>query len=1021
MENKSAIWIFTVMLVLACVYQLSFNFFSSQFEKKAAAYAVDYVNDEDSTNSRSEAEKTVLSNQVSRKYLIDSAGAQAYPLFGHTYREVKEQELNLGLDLQGGMSVTLEVSVPELVENLSGNSRIDAFKKTMADARKAQESSNDDFITLFANEWDKNKPAGETDKLVKIFKNREYSEKFKDGSNDDEIIEILRAEAETAVVNTESILRQRIDAFGVAQPNIQRLSSTGRILIELPGVDNPDRVLKLIGGTANLEFWPLYMAVDRIGAEKKQIVEYFLELDSTVAVAKDPKIFEKEAITIDSTIVMDLVTNEPLKTVNGEDSMTFEVNQNEDLIKAQRTIGYYSNNYGVINGQLRNGPVIFEVSESNMSKVDEILNYEDGRGNTYLSKIFPRDIFFMWSAKPLGQSETGLNIYALYAVKDVKGKRKADLDGDNITDALQSFDEFGNPEVSMTMNSEGAGIWGKMTTDAFENGTNVAVTMDGKVYTAPGVSNGPILTGRSSISMGGTYAEQMEEATDLANLLEAGSLPAPAVVVSSDIVGPSLGAENINNGMWSFIIALLIIMAYMIFYYSRAGLVSDFALILNIFLLIGGLAAIHATLTLPGIAGLVLTLGMAVDANVLIYERIREEMRKGKGLKVALTEGYQKAYSAIFDANITTLLTAIVLFVFGSGAIKGFATTLIIGIFTSLFSAIVITRLIFWNRMEKKKDISFSTSTTEKWFTNMNYKFVDNRKKFYVISGIIVLLGLGALFTKGLNYGVEFKGGREYTYQFENSVNTDDIRSTMIDAFKGSSMQVKDLGTANDKIRLTTDHLSEDNAEGDEKTKALINSTLSGMGLENFDDVESRAVDSAISDDFRRDARNATIIALLIIFFYIFFRFRKWQYGLGALLAMVHDVIIVLSIYSIGAMFLPFTLEVDQAFIAAILTVIGYSINDTVVVFDRIREYLGIYKKDDEKTVINKALNSTLSRTVNTSLSTFVVLLAIFILGSDSIKGFTFALMVGVVVGTYSSLFIATPSVIDLSKSARGE
>ena len=470
---------------------------------------------------------------------------------------------------------------------------------------------------------------------------------------------------------------------------------------------------------------------------------------------------------------------------------------------------------------------------------------------------------------------------------------------------------------------------------------------------------------------------------------------------------------------FSCIFALLLVLAYMIFYYNGAGVVSNIALLANIFFIFGVLSSLGAVLTLPGIAGIILTIGMSVDANVLIFERIREEMRMGKGLKVALTEGYQKAYSAIFDANITTLLTAIVLFVFGSGAIKGFATTLIIGIFTSLFSAIVITRLIFWNRMDKKKDIAFSTPTTQNWFTNLNYRFVDNRKKFYILSGVVVTLGLVALFSGGLNYGVEFNGGRENTFKFETAINTDEIRKELSTAFKPNSITVKDLGTSKDKIRITTDYLLEDKDTGSEKTRALITSTLEGMNLTNFTNPETRDVDSSISDDFRRDARNATIIALLIIFFYIFLRFRKWQYGLGALLAMLHDVIIVLSIYSIGSLFLPFTLEVDQAFIAAILTVIGYSINDTVVVFDRIREYLGIYKKEDEKEVINKALNSTLSRTINTSASTFVALLSIFILGSDSIRGFTFALMVGVVVGTYSSIFIATPSVIDFSKSVK--
>ncbi|MEZ7885911.1 MAG: SecD/SecF fusion protein [Saprospiraceae bacterium] len=1012
MENRSAIWIFTVLLVLACLYQLSFNFFSSRFEDQAAAFAIE-ASDADSLSTMTAEERT-------RKFLIDSAGSQAYPVLGHSYREVKDQELNLGLDLQGGMSVTLEVSVPELVENLSAKSKFPAFTATMAQAREAQTSSNDDFITLFANAWADNKVAGE-EKLPKIFINRDYTEKFQTAKTDDDVIEILRVEAESAIDNTENILRQRIDRFGVSQPNIQRQSSTGRILVELAGVDNPDRIIKLIKETAELEFWPVFENTEIVGG--KAAFQYLEQLDSVVAKYKDPSAYTAELFTTDSIPALDLSTNEPLKDADGNDSISVTRTIDSDIYTRRYPIASYSGNYGS-NGQgIPRSSVLFRVTSEGKDRISEVLDAKDNGGRLFSSSIIPENILLRWDAKP-SVSDNGTEFYSLYALNDVSRREKSELNGGTITNAIQTFDQYGGVEVSMQMNSEGAQAWGKMTQAAYDGDPSrpnkaIAITLDGLVYSAPSV-NSPILNGSSSISMGtGSYSQQVEEGTDLANLLEAGSLPAPAKIVNTEIVGPTLGAENISAGAWSFIIALLVIMAYMLFYYSRAGVVSDIALVLNIFLLIGGLAAIGATLTLPGIAGLVLTLGMAVDANVLIFERIREEMRMGKGLKVALTEGYQKAYSAIFDANITTLLTAIVLFVFGSGAIKGFATTLIIGIFTSLFSAIVITRLIFWNRMDKKKDIAFSTPTTQNWFTNLNYRFVDNRKKFYILSGVVVTLGLVALFSGGLNYGVEFNGGRENTFKFETAIDTDEIRKELSTAFKPNSITVKDLGTSKDKIRITTDYLLEDKDTGSEKTRALITSTLEGMNLTNFTNPETRDVDSSISDDFRRDARNATIIALLIIFFYIFLRFRKWQYGLGALLAMLHDVIIVLSIYSIGSLFLPFTLEVDQAFIAAILTVIGYSINDTVVVFDRIREYLGIYKKEDEKEVINKALNSTLSRTINTSASTFVVLLSIFILGSDSIRGFTFALMVGVVVGTYSSIFIATPSVIDFSKSVK--
>ena len=588
-----------------------------------------------------------------------------------------------------------------------------------------------------------------------------------------------------------------------------------------------------------------------------------------------------------------------------------------------------------------------------------------------------------------------------------------------------SYDEIGDVVVSMTMNSEGAVTWGAMTERcANENNRAVAVVLDNLVFSAPNVQTA-ITNGRSQISFGtGQSAEQkLAEAEDLAGLLKAGSLPAPARIVDEVSVGPQLGEENIQSGLSSFVIALLVILLYMIFYYKGAGLVSNLALIANLFFLIGALASLGAALTLPGIAGIVLTIGMAVDANVLIYERIREEMRGGKGLMVALKDGYQKAYSAIIDANITTLLTAFVLYSFGSGAIRGFATTLIIGIFTSLFSAIVLTRLVFFSRLENKKAITFSSELTKDWFTKINANFVGNRTKFYILSGLLVVGGLGSLMTKGLQYGVEFSGGTTFDITFDQEVDVQKIRESLATAFTEEGkvgnpiVQTKDSDA---KLRIMTNYMIDNpDANQDEMIQAALEEGLSVAGVDYTIDQYNK-VDSTISDDFRSGAQNATIFSLIIIFLYIFFRFRKWQYGLGALIAMVHDVIIVLGCFSSVAGILPFTMEIDQAFIAAILTVIGYSINDTVVVFDRIREYVGLYgsKRGDED-VMNDALNSTLSRTINTSLSTFVVLLTIFLLGGDNIKGFVFALMVGVVVGTYSSIFIATPSVLDLSKKLK--
>jgi SecD/SecF fusion protein len=643
------------------------------------------------------------------------------------------------------------------------------------------------------------------------------------------------------------------------------------------------------------------------------------------------------------------------------------------------------------------------------------------------------ELLFMWSNKgEMLDVNTGgadsdetekMELYSLYMLKDESKKGLAPLDGSVITDARVGYDVT-TPVVDMTMDAEvGTPKWREMTQNAFDNGQRaIAISMDNRCYSAPFVNNGAIEGGRSQITLGqGSTNQLLEEATDLSELLRAGSLPAPAKIVDEYTVGPSLGAENIKSGLMSFVIALMMVLIYMIFYYKGAGLVSNIALIANLFFLIGALASVGAALTLPGIAGIVLTIGMAVDANVLIYERIREEMRLGKGLGAALKDGYSKAYSAIVDANITTLLTAIILFTFGSGPIQGFATTLIIGIFTSLFSAIVITRLIFFNRLEKKKSISFSTAITKNWFTNLNFQFVKKRKMFYVISGLVIVGGAASLFTKGLDYGVDFSGGTRVDVTLTQSVERDDVETALAAAFKTDaeegSVTVQAIGQGGDRYKIETDFMINSTSEDrDEIFDAALKLGLNSLA-DSHDINEQIKVDPSMSDDFRRDAAQATIFALIVIFLYIVFRFRKWQFGLGALLAMMHDVLIVLSLFSIFWGILPFGLEINQAFIAAILTVIGYSINDTVVVFDRIREYLAEYKREDQKTVINRALNSTLSRTINTSVSTFVVLLTIFLFGGETIQGFAFALMIGVVVGTYSSIFIATPVVIDLSNT----
>ena len=967
MQNKNILVVFTVLLALATLYTLSFNWVASGYEATADEYGAYVADSLETSGALGDQTFDEAAAQAAREFLRDSATAEIYPVFGHTYRQVKEQELNLGLDLKGGMSVTLEVSLPDLIVALSDYSDNADFRSAIADAKALRKENSDDFVTNFESAWRARAPEVE---LWRIFHNMENKDLFPAKSTDAEIFDILRAEAQTAIDNTESIIRKRIDQLGVAQPNVQKLQN-GRILVELPGIDDRERARKQLKSTANLEFWETYFndeVIGRIGAANTALGEVM-----------NPELFGENA-PADSTL-------------------------NQDELRAKNPL------FSVFQMELgRRSPVVGYTLTSDTNRVNDLLRRPEAR------EALGSDLRLLWEAKP------ATNVAQLYAIKDMSGKGKAELSGKSIVDARVSYDEIGDVVVSMTMNSEGAISWGAMTERcANENNRAVAVVLDNLVFSAPNVQTA-ITNGRSQISFGtGQSAEQkLAEAEDLAGLLKAGSLPAPARIVDEVSVGPQLGEENIKAGLSSFVIALLVVLAYMIFYYRGAGLVSNLALIANLFFLIGALASLGAALTLPGIAGIVLTIGMAVDANVLIYERIREEMRGGKGLMVALKEGYAKAYSAIIDANITTLLTAFVLYSFGSGAIRGFATTLIIGIFTSLFSAVVLTRLIFFSRLENKKNITFYTEATKNWFTNTAVNFIGNRRRFYALSAIVVIAGIGSLATKGLNEGVEFSGGTTFDVSFDDAVDAEAVRGALATAFTEDGVPGNPLVQTKDspeKLRIMTNFMIDSESENvDEEINGALAAGLGALGTGYSVDMYNK-VDSTISDDFRSGAQNATIFSLIIIFLYIFFRFRKWQYGLGALIAMVHDVIVVLAVFSIFGGLLPFTMEIDQAFIAAILTVIGYSINDTVVVFDRIREYVGLYgNKKSEEELMNSALNSTLSRTINTSLSTFVVLLTIFTLGGDNIKGFVFALMVGVVVGTYSSIFIATPSVLDLSK-----
>ena len=969
MQNKSAVLIFTVLLALATLYTLSFNYFSSQFENEAQVQGVYEAEQLLDAGQITDAQFDATAAKEAKDFLRAKGDSAIVPVIGKTYREAKERELNLGLDLRGGMSVTLEVSIPDLVIALADYSTNEQFRAAVDQAKADRRNSNADFITLFGQAW---AAQGGDVELWRIFHNMENRDLFPQKSTDDEILAILRAEAETAINNTENIIRKRIDQLGVAQPNVQKLSFSGRILVELPGIDDPARARKQLKSTANLEFWETWF--------NEEVAQRVADANVAAGQALSPDLYTEEA-PADSALTTDqLRAKNPLFAV----------------LQPERTARTSIVGYSV---------------QADTGKVNDIL------AMPAVKAALGNDVRLLWSAKSNG------NVSTLYAIQDQSGRGKAKLDGKSIVDARVGYDEIGDVVCNMTMNGEGAGIWGQMTkAAAADNNRAVAVVLDNLVFSAPNV-NSPILNGRSQISFGnGQTAEQkLQEAEDLSSLLKAGSLPAPARIVDEVSVGPQLGEDNIRAGLSSFVFALLVVLVYMIFYYRGAGVVSNIALIANLFFLIGALASLGAALTLPGIAGIVLTIGMAVDANVLIYERVREEMRAGKGLAGAVQEGYSKAYSAIIDANITTLLTAIILYSFGSGAIRGFATTLMVGIFTSLFSAIVLTRLVFFTRMENKKGMSFSSKMTENWFTNTAVPFIARRRLAYIASALVIAGGFASLSTKGLNYGVEFTGGSTFDVTFEQPVDMEVLRGSLSEAFTEDGtpgnpiVQTKE---SDRKVRIMTNYMIDSEAENqDEQIQGALKSGLESAGAAGYTIDRYNKVDGTISDDFRRGATNATVFSLIVIFLYIFIRFRKWQYGLGALVAMVHDVLIVLSLFSIFWGILPFTMEIDQAFIAAILTVIGYSINDTVVVFDRIREYFGLYgTKKGRKEVFNLALNSTLSRTINTSLSTFVVLLTIFLFGGDNIKGFVFALMVGVVVGTYSSIFIATPTVVDLSR-----
>jgi SecD/SecF fusion protein len=1029
MQNKGLIRFFAIAFALVCLYQLSFTYFARKVERDAREYAqqerfVQQSRDLAGGDDLLQAAMLDSIRRVEERFYLDSMmNVPVYKLGirNYTFREVKERELNLGLDLRGGMNVTLEISVPEIVRALAGYTTDQTFQAAMDRAIEMQRTSRDEFVSLFGRAFEEVDPGAS---LAYFFSTPEMRDRITVTTPNDEVLRVLRQEVNDAVDRSFQILRTRIDRFGVAQPNIQKLSTSGRILVELPGIKEPDRVRRLLQGTARLEFWETY--------EFSEIYNYFWEAndrlrdmragdqqpagDVTEEAAPEESAPEDEQASLEELLgeTVSDTTDEPslADLVAGdldlEDDALFEDFVRENPLFAYLTPAFVQDETG--NMFPARGPVIGYAAVQDTARVMGMLRQPQ------VSSLFPRNMKLFWNVKPARGTD---NLHELVAIRETTRDGQAPLTGAVIVDARQDFNPTGQVEITMTMNTEGARTWRRMTADNINR--SIAIVLDDFVYSFPTVQQ-EISGGRSQIT--GQFTVQ--EAQDLANILRAGSLPAPARIVEEAIVGPSLGREAINSGFLSFALAFIVVLIYMGIYYSRAGLVADVALVANIFFIMGVLASLGAVLTLPGIAGIVLTLGMAVDANVIIYERILEELRAGKGQRLAIADGYKNAYSAIVDGNVTTLLTGIVLYVFGSGPVQGFATTLIIGIICSLFTAIFLSRLIFTFWMDRNIGIHFDTKISKDVLTKVNFDFLGVRKKFYMISAAVIILGVGSFFVRGLSYGVDFSGGRSYVVRFDQPVNTVDIRAALIDEL-GEAPEVKTFGPTS-QVKITTSFMiADDTAEADSIAERRIYEGI----LEFFDTpltyaeftsdeekvigrLSSQKVGPTVARDIKVGAVISVIVALFIIFFYIAVRFKRWEFGVGSLTTLAHDSIIVFSLYSLLHNIVPWTMEIDQAFIAAILTIIGYSINDTVIIFDRIRENLGLFPKRDLKTNINTALNATLSRTFNTSGTTIAVLLIIFLFGGEVIRGFAFALMVGIAVGTYSSLFNAAPVAYDL-------
>jgi SecD/SecF fusion protein len=1025
MQNKLVIKIFTILFALICLYQLSFTAVTTIVENKAKKYSSIENTAEEAkllAAGDEQREKFLLDSLTSNRnqYFLDSVANQVVYNIGvrkYSYKECKEREINLGLDLRGGMNVMMEVSTSDVVKALSSFSE-DAFFNEVMDKAIAEDkiTPNSNFVDIFAKVWNAQDANAQ---MAAIFS---YEMKSIDAtSSNADVVKALKTETAGAFDRTYQILRQRIDKFGVAQPNIQKLTQTERILIELPGVKEPERVRKLLSGTAQLEFWETY-EFSEIYPYLEEANKYLLSVNAVKPVAEDVIPVNTENASQKENSLLDQIAADTNSLA--DENLDAEKWRAENPLFAILipALGQGDEN--------RIGPVAGYAQQKDIAKVNQLLE---------AAKIkLPRNVKWVWSVKPI-TPETDL--YQLIALRISTRDGRAPLTGEVITDARQDYDQRGGVEISMSMNSEGAKEWKKLTgsnapeapnapkdANGRSYGRAIAIVLDNYAYSWPKV-NGEIPGGRSSITGGFS----LEEGKDLANVLKAGKLPAPAKIVQEAVVGPSLGQQAINSGFFSFILAFVIVLLYMLFFYNKAGMAANIALLMNVFFLIGVLASLGAVLTLPGIAGIVLTMGMAIDANVIIYERIKEEMRLGKGLKLAVSDGYKAAYSAIIDGQVTTLLTGIVLFIFGTGPIQGFATTLCIGILTSVFTSIFISRLIFERYLSKNKSISFDNKIVRNFLRNTNYNIIGARKISYIISIALAVIAIVSLSTKGLNLGIDFTGGRTYVVRFDQNIDVQNARAALAEQFVAAdgeklAPEVKTYGP-NTQIKISTKYMV--NESGADIEKTIENKLYEGLksfykapiSYEDFSAegeskligiLSSEMIGPTMATDITRSAFIAVAIALLAIFIYIAIRFKRWQFGVGGVVGLAHDTLVTIGAFSLFSGILPFTMEIDQAFIAAILTVIGYSINDTVIIFDRIRENIKLYPKHSIDNQVNTAFNSTLARTFNTSMTTLVTLIMIFCFGGEVIRGFIFALMFGILLGTYSSMFVAGPVARDL-------